>query len=162
MSKSKIFFSAIPSVVPVVCMVKSVHENIASWLNLHKITYCMVSGTQLPHVEHTIITYISLSHFTFFQWWVLVMLFFQYCCWRFCWYRKHSYLSDVPLVSDVFWWGACIPLLWHRLYNTDQMHKCFYNKHRTLNINLIHSYSFTPCKWNTHYYSIWHIPIYTL
>ena len=33
---------------------------------MHKITYCMLSGTLLPHVEYTIITYNSLSHFTIF------------------------------------------------------------------------------------------------
>ena len=151
-----------------VCMVKCVHDNVSSWLNLHKITYCMLSGTQLPRVERTIITYNSLSHFTFFflmagisnpiflfhvRTALVKFLFILVRC-------RHSFLLDVSVVSATFWYSASKHLLW--LYSTAKVHKCFYDKHRTLNINLIHSYSFTPCKWNTRYYSIWHIPIYTL
>ena len=171
MSKLKIFFfflfSAISFVVPMVCMVKFVHDNISSWLNLHKITYCMLSGTQLPHVEHTIVTYDSLSHFTFFlmvgisnpiflvhvPMALVKFLFILVRC-------RHSFLFEASVVSATFWYSASKHLLW--LYSTAKVHKCFYDKHRTLNINLIHSYSFTPCKWNRCYYSIWHISIYTL
>ena len=170
MSKSKIFFFAIPSVVPMIHMVKFLYDNNPhGWIcaRLHILWYqahnCLMLNIPLSHIFHYNISlffffngrYISYPIFLFFSRSTALVkfLFILVRC-------RHSFLFDVSVVSATFWYSASKHLLW--LYSTAKVHKCFYDKHRTLNINLIHSYSITPCKWNTRYYSIWHIPIYTL
>ena len=164
----KYVFWAIPLIVPMVLVVKFVHDAISSWLNLHKITYCVVSGNTIAScwIHHYHIWFTITFHFFFLMVGIsnpiflvhvpMALVKFLFILVR-C---RHSFLFEASVVSATFWYSASKHLLW--LYSTAKVHKCFYDKHRTLNINLIHSYSFTPCKWNRCYYSIWHISIYTL